>query len=175
MMVTVAAICAATGCTKKDDAGSATTTATTAAAAPASGCGSDYADPKKEFCMKLPEGFEAKADANPPADLYVEIVRVNGPTGSFDVSVGFSSTNFTTYDQALAAEETWLNGGSKSIKLESSGKTAGDGKWWLYMNDSYASVLSYTKSNGNKVIKCSSSDRQPGIIDACKSIRAYPK
>jgi hypothetical protein len=36
-------------------------------------------------------------------------------------------------------------------------------------------VQSETKSNGNQVIKCQANDRKPAIIDACKSIRAYPK
>ncbi|CAN5636243.1 hypothetical protein BH09MYX1_BH09MYX1_30840 [soil metagenome] len=172
VMVTGISICA-TGCTKKDDAGTATTTATTASAAPASGCGADYADPKKEFCMKLPDGFEPTVDKD-PGTLYVEIVKFDAPMDHFDVSVGFSSSNFTSYDEQLASDEKWM-GESKTLKIESSGKTAADGKWWLYTDQGYTEVGSETKSNGNNVIHCQSNDRKPGIIDACKSIRAYPK
>ena len=172
VMVAGISICAI-ACTKKDAAGTATTASATASAAAVSGCGADYADPKKEFCMKLPEGFKVEADPS-PGELYVEIMKFDGPMDHFSVSVGFSSSNFKSFDEQLASDEKWM-GESKSIKIESTDKTAGAGKMWLYTNQGYTSVSSMTKSNGDKAIHCESNDRKPGIIEACKSIRAYPK
>jgi hypothetical protein len=170
---TTLSICAL-ACTKKDDAGTTSTTAAAApAAAPASGCGSDWADPQKEFCVKLPPGFTA-GKSDPPSALYSELITFRDEKGvEFTVTVGFSSTNWKSYTDELTAEEKWL-GESKDIKMGTSGETAGEGKWWIFKNGGYDSVISLTKSNGDKAIKCSGDDGTPGV-DACKSIRAYPK
>lgn len=122
--------------------------------------------------MKLPAGFEPKADKDPSG--YVEIMKFDAPMDHFDVTVGFTSSNFKSYDEQLAVDEKWM-AESKTMKIESSGKTDAGGKWWLYTDQGYTGVSSETKSNGNMVINCQSNDRKPGIIDACKSIRAYPK
>ena len=170
-LCTVAVIALSVGC-KKDESKSTSTTSASVSAAPASGCGADYTDPKKEFCMKLPADFKPTEDKS-PGELYTEIIRFDSDMDHFTVSIGFQSSNFTTFDEAVAADEKWMKE-SKNIKIESSGATAAGGKFWLYDNQGYSSVQSSTKSNGNKVIKCDSNDRKPAIIDACKSIRAYP-
>ncbi len=173
LTVTTVSICAL-ACTKKDDAGSGTTTTSASAAAvPTSGCGADYADPQKEYCLKLPPGFKP-GKPEEPSELYSELIRYRDENNvEFTITVGFSSTNFKTYAEAFAADEKWMNE-SKDIKIVATGKTAGDGKWWTFKNGGYESVTSMTKSNGDKVIKCSGDDGTPAV-DVCKSVRAYPK
>ena len=171
-LCTVAVIALSMGC-KKDESKGTSTTSASVSAAPVSGCGADYTDPKKLFCMKLPTGYTPKEDKQ-TSELYSEIVNFDTDMEHFTVSVGFQSTNFTSYDEAVASDEKWMKE-SKNIKIESSGATPAGGKFWIFNNQGYDSVQSSTKSNDNKVIKCDSNDRKPAIIEACKSIRAYPK
>jgi hypothetical protein len=162
----------ATACSKKENAGAAPS----ASAAPeVKGCGADYADPQKEFCVKLPSGYTAGAPGK-PSELYSELIDFNGPMSGFTVTVGFTSTNWKTYDDQIAADEKWMATGT-DIKVEASGATAGGGKWWSYTNSGSKAFSSTTKSNGNKSLHCSPNNTNiaPEVMDACKSIRAYPK
>lgn len=161
-----------TACSKKADAGGG---AAPSASAEVKGCGADYADPAKEFCVKLPAGYTAgKPDA--PSELYSELINFNGPMSGFTVTVGFTSSNWKTYDDQLAADEKSMTT-SESIKVDGTGATLGGGKWWSYTNSGSKGFSSVTKSNGNKAIGCNPNNTNvaPEVIEACKSIRAYPK
>jgi hypothetical protein len=167
----------AQGCSKNEDAnkGDAKNAAVAASAAPAaSGCGADYADPNKEFCVSIPPGYTA-GKPSPPDELYSELIDFNGPMSGFTISVGFTSSNWKTYEDQIKSDDPST---SKDIKVESSGKTAGTGQWWVYKQGNYdTTVLATVKSNGNKAIRCSPNNTvvKPEVIEACKSLRAYPK
>ena len=68
---------------------------------------------------------------------------------------------------------------TKDIKVEKSGTTAGTGKWWTYTRaGGYdTDIMTLVKSNGDKVIHCSANNTtvKPEVLEACKTVRAYPK
>lgn len=168
----LAALSLVTGGCKKEDA-----KGDDKAASAAKGCGSDYADPLKEFCVKVPAGYEAKPQSKVPTELYSEIVDFNGPGSGFAISVGFSHSNFKTFDEALKTDEEWMTT-TKDVKIQGSGNLQGTGKWWTYKRGNYdVDVKAMAKSNGNKVINCAANnqDVKPEVLEACKTVRAYPK
>ncbi len=81
------------------------------------GCGADWGDPLKEFCIKLPAGYKA-ADPSPKGALYSQVQHFPGPAGAdgnipgFDVSVGFSSNPHKTFEEEVAAQITCQMNGS---------------------------------------------------------------
>jgi hypothetical protein len=158
------------GCNKNEETKKEDTKASAA-----QGCGSDYADPQKEFCVTIPTGYTPEKPSA-PTELYSELINFNGPMSGFTISVGFSSSNWKTFDDELKADDSWLKTG-KGIKIESSGKTAGTGQWWVYTQDGTNQVSALVKSNGDKAIHCSPNNTSvaPEVIAACKSVRAYPK
>jgi hypothetical protein len=145
-----------------------------AAASVAKDCGTDYADPLKEFCVTIPTGYTVGHFAKPD-DLYSEQINFNGPDSGFSISVGFSSTNWTSYEDELKANEARV--AAPDIKVESSGLTGGTGKWWVTTRTGgNRNIWAVAKSNGNRSISCSANNTfvAPAVIEACKSIRAYP-
>jgi hypothetical protein len=155
------------GCNKKEEGGTTTTTSS------GPGCGSDASDPAKEYCVKVPAGYTAsKPDA--PNALYSELINYNGPNSGFSITVGFTSSNWKTYDDQLKADTK----SSQEKTPTASGKTGGTGQWWVYKDRSGTqTILATAKSNGDKAIRCSpnNSTVTPEVIEACKTIRAYPK
>ncbi len=172
LVVLAVATLGVTSCSKKDEA----KTDEPAAPAAAQGCGADYADPQKEFCVTLPAGYKAGAP-DAPNDLYSELIGFNGPMSGFNVTVGFSSSNWKTYDDQLKADQSFV--AMPSFKVTANGKTAGTGQWWVYTRtgSTDSEVLSSVKSNGNKSLRCTPNNTvvAPEVIAACKSLRAYPK
>lgn len=167
--VALVALCA-TACSKKDEGGAAST------GSGAKDCGADYASPKKEFCVKLPAGYTAGTDGLTDS-LVSENIDFKGPKGEFNISVGFSSASYKSFDEAMKSDEdTYFKTPATTVKPQGNGATAGGGKWWAFAMGGSKRVLSDTKSNAGKVISCSGDvDKAPEIIEACKSVRAYPK
>ncbi len=160
----------ATACKKKEDAAPSPA----ASAAPASGCGSDYADPQKEFCLKLPATYTAGAPET-PNELYSVDIKFEGPANNgVHVLVGSTSSNFKTYDEQFKSDDTWV---ASKATLESSGPMTGTGKWWSYTNQGYKSFKAMVKSNGDKTIFCEPTNTVvvSEVIEICKTLRAYPK
>lgn len=158
----------ATGCTKEDKAqGGAGSTA--------AGCGSDYADPMKEFCVKVPAGYTPKPLSKPPIDSYTEAVDFNAATSGFQIAVGVSDKDFKTYEDERKSAESFMKGVT-GRKIEATGKTASEGQWWVYTQGTKF-VKAVAKSNSGKAIICEHNNTNvtPEVIEACKSIRAYPK
>lgn len=158
-------------CSKKDEGGSASTTTTSA-----KDCGADYASPKKEFCVKLPPGY--KAGTPEPADaLASETIEFKGPKSDFTIRVGFASASYKTYEEEMKSDEdAYLKTAAATVKPQGNGATAGGGKYWVFTMGGSKRIVSDTKSNANKVINCSGVvETAPEIIEACKSVRAFPK
>ena len=170
ILVAVGICACATACSKKDDAAPSAA----ASAAPASGCGSDYADPQKEFCLKLPATYKAQTPSA-PNELYSQDIKFEGPANNgVHVLVGFSSSNWKTYDDQFKSDDEWV---TSKAKLESSGPMTGTGKWWSFTNQGYKSFKAMVKSNGDKAIFCEPTNMEVAqeVIDICKTLRAYPK
>lgn len=170
-VLAVAALCT-TGCSKKDEGGAGSTTTTSA-----KDCGADYADPLKEFCIKLPPGYTPGTPEPADALLSESIDFKSGKAGVyFTVSVGFSSASYKTYDEQMKSDEDTYGKTQTGVKAEANGATAGGGKWWVYTMGGNKRVQSDTKSKANKVIACFAQvDSNPEVIEACKSVRPYPK
>jgi hypothetical protein len=166
-------LAATAACDKKKDAGAG---GAGNAASTGPGCGSDWADPLKLFCVKVPAGYTAGSPSAPNV-LYAEGVEFSGPNGGFEINVGFTSSTFTSYDEEVADEDKILN--KPDTTIQSTGGTPGESKWWITQDKgfSYKVVRAIAKSNGNKAIICSptsTGDLAPEIVEACKSVRAYP-
>src|SRR5688572_26332359 len=89
------------------------------AAVAESGCGKDYADPAKQFCLTLSAGYTGTPDKLDPKDeLYSEIIRFSGPNmgDGVDVSVGFSSTNWKVYEDELKMRENLMKALDRKIE-----------------------------------------------------------
>lgn len=144
--------------------------------APEVGCGKDYGDPQKVFCVTLPTGYEA--DPHIESDeLYSELIHFKGPNmgDGLTVAVGFSSSNYTTYEQQLASDEEVMKMARR--KVESSGATPGNqGKWWLYTDSGIRTLSARAKAANGKPVGCdpSNSTPSPEAVEACKSIRPFP-
>lgn len=172
LIVSIALVALCTvACSKKDEGGNASNATTSA-----KDCGADYADPKKEFCVKVPSGY--KPGAPEPADaLTSETIEFKGSKGDFTISVGFSSASYKTYEEEMKSDDdAYLKTPATTVKAQGNGATAGGGKWWVFTMGGSKRVLSDTKSNANKVINCSGVvQTAPEVIEACKSVRAFPK
>lgn len=155
------------GCGKKGESG----------ATAEQGCGSDWADAQKQFCLKMPAGYTPAPQSAGGGELYSEIIDFNGPSSGFTITVGFTSSNFTTYEEQLAADEDIMKMAGRSV--ESTGGTPGQSKWWIFTDKASGSaknIVVTAKANGNKSLRCSPNNTvvAPEVMDACKSIRAYP-
>jgi len=157
-------------CSKKEAGATGSTSS-------AKDCGADYADPKKEFCLKLPPGYTADTSGLTDALVSENIDFKTAKSGVyFTVTVGFSSASYKTFDEQMKEDEGSYGKTQTGVKAEGNGATAGGGKWWVYTMGGHKRVQSDTKSNANKVIACFGEvDANPEMIEACKSIRAYPK
>jgi hypothetical protein len=155
------------GCGGKAENGAATATE--------EGCGTDYGDPQKEFCVTLPAGY--KYDRTESDELYSELIHFTGPApeDGISVSVGFTSSNFTTYEQQLAADEEIMKIAGRTV--ESTGPTKGDhGKWWLFTDSGIHTIAATAKAAKGKALNCTPENTTPapGAVEACKSIRPFP-
>lgn len=170
-ILAVATMCT-TACSKKDEGGAGSTTTTSA-----KDCGGDYADPLKEYCIKLPPGYTAGTPNAPDALEAERIEFSSGKAGiNFDVSVGFSSASNKTYDQQLKDDEDSYSKTQTGVTAVANGATAGGGKWWVYTMGGNKRVQSDTKSKGGKPVRCFAQvDTNPEIIEACKTVRPFPK
>ena len=90
------------------------------------------------------------------------------------VTVGFSSSNWTTYEEQLEAEEKSKT--SFGNKLEESGSTPGGGKWWLTSQGGTKTVSSIAKAPNGKALMCSTANTtpSPAAIGVCKTLRPFP-
>jgi hypothetical protein len=148
------------------------------AAAPAGqeGCGKDYGDPMKMYCVTLPAKYTA---GSPKSDtLAPERINFDGPEmgDGITVSYGFDNSEFKTYEDQLKSDEAWTKG--KDKKVLSSGATTGNaGKWWLVEWSGTKKMVTTVKTPDGKAVKCDVQNTMPsqGAIDACKTLRPYPK
>jgi hypothetical protein len=149
-----------------------------AAAAAESGCGKDYADPAKQFCLTLPAGYTGTPDQLDPKDeLYSEIIRFKGPNmgDGVDVTVGFSSTNWKVFEDELKMTENLMK--SPDRKVEGTGPTAGGtGKWWVFSHGALKTATAVEKAPNGKALMCTTSNGtpSPAAIETCKTLRPYP-
>lgn len=177
------------GCKKKGDAADKTGTTTevkdaaptapgTAAAAPAApaggGCGTDWANPLKTYCVTVPAGY-TPGEATSTANFHAEKIKFTGPDGSFDI-----------YDDMGGAFDTVMAEHDREVKtnsLKESGATPGTGTWWFYTESETPRMVSVVKANNGDPIWCHANDSDAdeadgipaGAMAACKSLRAYPK
>jgi hypothetical protein len=142
------------------------------------GCGTDYGDPQKEFCVTLPAGF--KYDRTEPNELYSEVIHFTSPDqqDGIVVTVGFTNGK-QTYEEQLALDEETMKIPGRTV--ESTGTTKGDdGKWWLWFftdgGDVTKTIEARAKAANGKVSGCepASNNLTPAVIEACKSIRPFP-
>lgn len=139
------------------------------------GCDTDYSDPQKVFCVTLPTGYKADPQIE-TSDLYAELIRFTGPdpADGISVSVGFTSSNFTTYEQELASDEELMKMTGRTV--ESSGTTKGEGgKWWIFTQDGIRTIAATAKATNGKPVNCTPSNTTPtpAAVEACKSIRPF--
>lgn len=146
----------------------------------AEGCGSDYADPMKQFCITVPKDWKAPAQVTgtPPYDELFEIKNADANKYSDGVSLtlGFSNSNNKTYEDELGYLEK-INTTSKTDKLEGTGATpGGGGKWWATSRQGQKYLTSLAKAPNGKPVHCSPSNSlpSPASLEACKTIRPYP-
>jgi hypothetical protein len=144
-----------------------------AAAAPKAGCDGLYVDPKKEFCLKLPAGFEVgDVKAGKPGDLTQETVNFKGPSDTFAVNLGLQSSAHKTFEDDLAGEDKSFT--DKPGSVLSSGATSSTGKWWVYKGfQDKPAVEACVRSKADKTLLCEGAT--PAAIEACKSLRVYPQ
>lgn len=170
----VIATCAASslGCNKHEKSGEAT--ADKPAEKAETGCGKDYGDPAKQLCLTLPKNYTVSPKIE-KSDLYAELINVDGPDmgDGVTLTVGFTSTNFTKYEEQLAAEEQAPSG----YQLEASGSTPNNsGKWWVRSQGKTKIVSSIVKAPNGKAAMCSTSNLTPSAaaIEVCKTLRPFP-
>jgi hypothetical protein len=171
LLIVLCAASLSTGCKNAEKGGEK------AADKPAaeSGCGSDYGDPDKQLCITLPKGYTVSPKIE-KSELYSELINISGPDmgDGVTLTVGFSSSNWKTYEEQLAADEkaTTLYGN----KLEASGSTPGNGKWWLTTQGSTKAVRSLAKAPNGKALGCSTSNTTPSAaaMEVCKTLRPFP-
>jgi hypothetical protein len=159
-------------CKKGDGAGGSSS---------AEGCGSDYADPMKQFCITVPKDWvaPAKIGATGPYDELFEIKNAdaNKYADGVSLTLGFSTTSSKTYEDELAYMEK-VKTKSTIDKVEATGATpGGSGKWWATSRQGGQKFLtSIAKAPNGKAISCSPSNTlpSPASLEACKTIRPYP-
>jgi hypothetical protein len=161
----------ASACKKGDGAGGSS----------ADGCGSDYADPMKQFCITVPKDWKApdKITGTGPYDELFEIKNAdaNKYADGVSLTLGFSTTSSKTYEDELAYTEK-VKTSSTQDKVEATGSTpGGSGKWWATSRQGGQKFLSaIAKAPNGKAIHCSPSNSlpSPASLEACKTIRPYP-
>jgi hypothetical protein len=158
-------------CKKGDGAGGSST----------EGCGSDYADPMKQFCITVPKDWKApdKIGATGPYDELFEIKNAdpNKYSDGVSLTLGFSSPSNKSYEEELAYIEK-VKTKSTQDKVEATGSTpGGTGKWWATSRQGgQKSLTAIAKAPNGKPIYCSPSNSlpSPASLEACKTIRPYP-
>src|ERR1700722_15808555 len=145
----------AAGCDKNNAAGGAEGSAATTAT---SGCGADWGDPLKEFCIKLPKGYAAGKPGK-PSSLFSQKQHFKGPAEAdgkipeIDVQVGFPSDPHKSFDEELAALKADMN--NPRFKIEGSGPMPGGGMWWQYDQTGIMKRFeSWSKTNDGRPIDC---------------------
>lgn len=147
----------------------------------ADGCGSDYADPMKQFCITVPKDWKAPAKIDSKGSPYDELFDIKNAdpakySDGVSLTLGFSSPSNKTYEQELAYIEK-IKTTSTSDKLDGTGSTpGGSGKWWATSRQSQKSLTAIAKAPNGKPIYCSPSNSlpSPASLEACKTIRPYP-
>jgi hypothetical protein len=160
----------AQGCTRSD----ASASEAGAPAAAVSGCGKDYADPQKQFCLTLPAGYAADPKIESD-ELYSEVITFHGPNvgDGVTVTVGFTNSGYKQYEEQVASDESDTKG--KDRKLVSSGATAGGGKWWIYDWQGTHRASAIAKAPNGKPLRCVNVNGLPSAsgLATCKSLRPY--
>lgn len=145
-------------------------------AAGGEGCGKDYGDPMKMYCVTLPAGYTA---GPPESDsLAPERIKFKGPKADdgIVVSYGFDSSNWKTYEDQIKANEEWTKGKDKKV-LGSGDLKGGSGKWWLVDWSGTKKMVATVKTPDGKAASCDCDNTIPSqtAIDVCKTLRPYPK
>ncbi len=171
-VIIVACAASSVGCNKNDKGGEKA--ADEPAAKAETGCGEDYGDPAKQLCLTLPKNYTVNPKIE-KSELYAELIHIDGPDmgDGVTLTVGFTSTNFTKYEEQLAAEEQAPSG----YEVEASGSTPNDsGKWWLRSQGKTKIVSSIVKAPHGKAAMCSTSNLtpSPAAIEVCKTLRPFP-
>lgn len=172
LLFVLCAASASVGCNKNADKGAEKTEKPAAE----SGCGSDYGDPDKQLCITLPKNYTVSPKIE-KSELYSELINVSGPDmgDGVTLTVGFSSTNWKTYEEQLAADEKAKT--SYGNKLEASGSTPGNsGKWWITSQGGTKTVSALAKAPNGKALGCSTSNTtpSPAAMEVCKTLRPFP-
>ncbi|MDB4952620.1 MAG: hypothetical protein JWO36_189 [Myxococcales bacterium] len=163
----ITAAFATVGCKKKE--GVADQSSKTAEV-PKEGCGTDYADPAKQFCVKLPPGYALETSHKDDSGTTFEF---KGPEMRFDVLV-WSNPTFT-YDYQLGIYGDAMKKPDHT-DVESGG-TPGQTQWWAYKFGTDTKLITaLAKSSAGMAMQCESngSPVPPEIMDACKTLRPYP-
>ncbi|MGE5181813.1 MAG: hypothetical protein ACM31C_07115 [Acidobacteriota bacterium] len=164
----LASLLATTACKKKD--GGADPAAKTAEA-PKAGCGSDFADPEQQFCIKLPPGYKLdKANKEEQNSVRYEF---QGPEQYFNVLV-WGDPQFT-YDYQLGVYGPAMKQADHTDVQ--AGGTPGQTQWWTYkFGTDKPMVTALAKSPSGMAIQCEGDVPTPApeVIEACKSLRPYP-
>jgi hypothetical protein len=172
LVIVLCAASASVGCNKNAEKG-----AEKAAEKPTeAGCGNDYGDPDKQLCITLPKGYTVSPKIE-KSELYSELINVSGPDmgDGVTLTVGFSSSNWKTYEEQLASDEEATK--SYGNKLEGSGATPGNsGKWWITTQGSTKTVSARAKAPNGKALGCSTSNTtpSPAAMEVCKTLRPFP-
>ncbi len=166
-LFTILGAIAATGCKKKDGTGDP---AAKTAEAPKAGCGSDFADPDKQFCVKLPAGYKLESSHKDDSGIEYSFA---GPERRFDVLV-WTNPQFT-YDYQLGVYGPAMKQADHTDVQ--SGGTPGQTQWWTYKFGTDTPMITMlAKANSGLALQCScnGTPEPPEITEACKSLRAYP-
>ena len=158
-------------CSKGQDSGSGSGGAVAVAV---EGCGKDYGDPQKQFCVTLPAGYKVDPKIDSDA-LYAELIRFTGDNMGDGMTITLGAEGARTYEAVLTADETFSK--TPPRKIEASGPTPGNGgKWWITLNQGYHQLTSTVKAPNGKAVGCAPSNTtpSPAAVEACKSVRPYP-
>ncbi len=149
-------------------------TAAAPAGGAAGGCGSDWANPMKTYCVTVPAGY-TPGEPTSTENFTAENIKFTGPDGSFEIY----DDKGDAYDKTLASHDKEV----KANPVKETGTTAGTGQWWYYTESEYPRMMSLIKANSGEPIWCHASgkpdDEGDGLpaapMAACKSLRAYPQ
>jgi hypothetical protein len=175
-LVIVCAAFVSVGCNKNAEKGGEKAAEKPGEKAAEAGCGNDYGDPDKQLCITLPKGYTVSPKIE-KSELYSELINISGPDmgDGVTVTVGFSNSNWKTYEEQLAADEKAMK--SLGNELDGSGSTPGNsGKWWSTTQGSTKTVSALAKAPNGKALGCSTANTtpSPAAIEVCKTLRPFP-
>lgn len=147
---------------------------TAAPAAQGGGCGADYADPEKRYCVTLASGWQEIPHKE--ADELGRWQKFGGSDSSgVFVKVGLESSFRETLDKQVAWHERSLRE-VVQVQFETGATKGGAGRWWLYEKYGSPVIDSVAVAANGKLVFCRPTNTHPTsvMIEVCKSIRPYP-